>query len=70
MSESPRFVGRAVAALAGDPERQRYNQASVTAAELAAEYGFTDTDGTRPDVWAYVAAVDAGEVPDPADFRT
>jgi NAD(P)-dependent dehydrogenase (short-subunit alcohol dehydrogenase family) len=50
-SESPRYVGRAVAALAADPERARWNQRSVTAAELAREYGFTDLDGTRPDAW-------------------
>ena len=51
-SESPRFVGRGIAALAGDPDRARWNQRSVTAADLAAEYGVTDLDGTRPDAWA------------------
>lgn len=51
-SETPRFVGRAVAAVAGDPERARWNQQSVTAAELAATYGFTDLDGTQPDAWS------------------
>jgi hypothetical protein len=51
-SESPRYVGRAVAALAADPDRARWNQASVTSAQLAREYGFTDTDGTQPDSWA------------------
>lgn len=51
-SESPRYVGRAVAALAADPERARWNQRSLTAAELAREYGFTDIDGTQPDSWA------------------
>ncbi|TDD49876.1 SDR family oxidoreductase [Saccharopolyspora elongata] len=50
-SESPRYVGRAVAALAADPNRARWNQSSVTSAELAREYGFTDTDGTQPDSW-------------------
>jgi NAD(P)-dependent dehydrogenase (short-subunit alcohol dehydrogenase family) len=50
-SESPRFVGRAVAALASDPDRQRWNQRSLTAAELARHYGFTDVDGSRPDAW-------------------
>lgn len=53
-SESPRFVGRGVAALASDPERARWNQRSVTAGELAKEYGFTDLDGTRPDAWAHM----------------
>ena len=51
-SESPRFVGRAVAALAADPDRARWNQRSLTAAQVAAEYGFTDVDGTQPDAWS------------------
>jgi len=51
-SESPRYVGRAVAALAADPNRARWNQQSVTAAQLAREYGFTDIDGSQPDAWA------------------
>ena len=51
-SESPRYVGRAVAALAADPDRARWNQRSVTSADLAREYGFTDVDGTQPDSWA------------------
>ncbi|NDZ96222.1 SDR family oxidoreductase [Streptomyces sp. SID6673] len=50
-SESPRFVGRGVAALAADPDRDRWNQHSVTSADLAREYGFTDVDGRIPDVW-------------------
>jgi NAD(P)-dependent dehydrogenase (short-subunit alcohol dehydrogenase family) len=51
-SESPRYVGRAVAAMAADPDRARWNQQSVSSAELAREYGFTDIDGSRPDSWA------------------
>jgi NAD(P)-dependent dehydrogenase (short-subunit alcohol dehydrogenase family) len=51
-SESPRYVGRAVAALAADPGRARWNQRSVTSADLAREYGFTDVDGSRPDSWS------------------
>ena len=57
LSESPRYVGRAVAALAADPERARWNQRSVTSAELAREYGFTDVDGSRPDIWRYIDEV-------------
>jgi NAD(P)-dependent dehydrogenase (short-subunit alcohol dehydrogenase family) len=53
-SESPRYVGRAVAALAADPDRARWNQGSVTSARLAHEYGFTDVDGTQPDVWPHI----------------
>ena len=51
-SESPRYVGRGVAALAADPDRARWNQRSVTSADLARAYGFTDVDGSRPDSWA------------------
>jgi len=51
-SESPRYVGRAIAALAADPDRARWNQHSVSSADLAREYGFTDIDGSQPDSWA------------------
>jgi NAD(P)-dependent dehydrogenase (short-subunit alcohol dehydrogenase family) len=47
-SESPEFVGRAVAALAADPQVSRRSGQVVVAAELAAEYGFTDVDGSVP----------------------
>jgi NAD(P)-dependent dehydrogenase (short-subunit alcohol dehydrogenase family) len=50
-SETPRYVGRGVAAIAADENRSRWNQCSVTSAELAREYGFTDIDGRRPDGW-------------------
>jgi NAD(P)-dependent dehydrogenase (short-subunit alcohol dehydrogenase family) len=69
VSETPRFVGRAVAALAADPDRARWNQRSTSSAELAREYGFTDLDGSQPDVWGFDAALEAGGTPDPADFR-
>lgn len=68
-SESPRYAGRAVAALAGDPGRARWNQQSVTSAQLAAEYGFTDIDGSRPDVWKYMEAEEAGGNVDPEAYR-
>src|SRR5918994_1016809 len=54
LSESPRYVGRAVAALAADPDRARWNQQSVSSGQLAREYGFTDLDGSQPDLWRYV----------------
>jgi NAD(P)-dependent dehydrogenase (short-subunit alcohol dehydrogenase family) len=53
-SETPRYVGRAVASLAADGGRARWNQRSVTAAELAREYHFSDLDGTQPDAWAHL----------------
>ena len=57
LSESPRYVGRAVVALASDPDRARWNQQSVSSGQLAQEYGFTDIDGSRPDVWRYIEEV-------------
>ena len=50
-SESPRFLGRGIAAIAADAGRARWNQRSVTSTELAREYGFTDVDGRVPDSW-------------------
>jgi len=47
-SESPQFVGRAVAGLAADSEVMRKTGQVVVAAELAHEYGFTDVDGKQP----------------------
>jgi NAD(P)-dependent dehydrogenase (short-subunit alcohol dehydrogenase family) len=47
-SESPQFIGRAVAALAADPDIIRRSGTVVVAAALAQEYGFTDIDGKRP----------------------
>ena len=61
ISESPRYVGRAVAALAGDPEVSRWNGESLSSGQLAQVYGFTDLDGTRPDCWRYmVEVIEAG----------
>lgn len=57
LSESPRFVGRAVAAVAADPARARWNQKSVNAGQLAAAYGFSDLDGSRPDIWRYIEEI-------------
>jgi NAD(P)-dependent dehydrogenase (short-subunit alcohol dehydrogenase family) len=47
-SESPEFIGRAVAALAADPDVLRHTGNVLVAAALAAEYGFADLDGKRP----------------------
>jgi NAD(P)-dependent dehydrogenase (short-subunit alcohol dehydrogenase family) len=54
LSETPRYVGRAIVSLALDPERARWNQKSVSSGELADVYGFTDLDGTTPDVWQHM----------------
>jgi NAD(P)-dependent dehydrogenase (short-subunit alcohol dehydrogenase family) len=47
-SESPDFVGRAVAALAVDPDLLRHTGNVLVAAAVAKEYGFTDIDGKSP----------------------
>jgi hypothetical protein len=61
---------RAVVAIASDPRRERWNQKSVTSGQLAAEYGFTDIDGSRPDVWRYNEAVEHGNRDvSPNDYR-
>jgi hypothetical protein len=57
LSESPRYVGRAIVALASDPRRARWNQQSVSSGQLAREYGFTDLDGSQPDIWRYIEEV-------------
>jgi len=65
ISETPRFVGRAVAALAADPDRARWNGQSLSSGGLAQVYGFTDLDGSRPDAWRYL--VEVQEADQPAD---
>jgi len=70
ISETPRFVGRAVVALAADPDRARWNGASLSSGGLAAEYGFTDLDGSRPDAWRYMVEVqDVGGPADTTGYR-
>ena len=69
LSETPRYVGRAVAALAADDDRARWNQQSLTSGQLAQEYGFTDLDGSQPDVWTYMQLEEQGQTPAVADFR-
>ncbi|WP_419918104.1 SDR family NAD(P)-dependent oxidoreductase [Candidatus Poriferisocius sp.] len=48
VAESPRFTGRAVTALATDPDRYRHTGRAISARDLAATYGFTDIDGRLP----------------------
>ncbi|KIL38063.1 short-chain dehydrogenase [Gordoniibacillus kamchatkensis] len=70
ISETPRFVGRAVAALAGDPEAARWNGRSVSSGELAQIYGFYDLDGSQPDCWRYLVEVqDAGKPANASGYR-
>jgi NAD(P)-dependent dehydrogenase (short-subunit alcohol dehydrogenase family) len=59
-SETPRFVGRAVVALASDPDVARHSGQALSSWELAHEYGFDDVDGSRPDWGAHYAQHVAG----------
>ena len=70
ISETPRFVGRAVAALADDPDRARWNGQSLSSGGLAKIYGFTDLDGSRPDAWRYITEVqETGKSADASGYR-
>ena len=70
ISESPRFVGRAVAALAADPDLMQRSGGSFSSGGLAREYGFTDLDGSQPDCWRYLVEVqDPGRPADPTGYR-
>ncbi|MFJ6656666.1 SDR family oxidoreductase [Streptomyces sp. NPDC091377] len=70
ISETPRYVGRAVAALAADPDVARFNGQSLSGGGLAQEYGFTDLDGSRPDSWRYLVEIqDPGKPADTTGYR-
>ncbi|MBP1887470.1 SDR family oxidoreductase [Sinorhizobium mexicanum] len=70
ISETPHFIGRAVAALAADPDKARWNGKSLSSGGLAKVYGFTDLDGSRPDCWRYMDEVmDPGKPADATGYR-
>lgn len=70
ISESPRFVGRAVAALAVDEQRRELNGKSLSSGELAKRYDFYDVDGSQPDCWRYlVEVVEAGKPANTKGYR-
>jgi len=54
-SETPNYVGRAIAALAGDPKVMKKSGRVFNSAELAREYGFVDIDGRSPKIWEWIA---------------
>ncbi|WP_066951589.1 SDR family oxidoreductase [Microtetraspora fusca] len=68
MSETPFYLGRAVVALAADPQVNRWSGRSLATWQLAKEYGFTDADGSRPDWGGYYAATQHGGAA-PEDYR-
>ncbi|MBA2810970.1 SDR family oxidoreductase [Streptomyces sp. KM273126] len=70
ISETPHYVGRAVTALAADPDVARWNGESLSSGGLAQVYGFTDLDGSRPDAWRYIVEVqDANKPADATGYR-
>jgi NAD(P)-dependent dehydrogenase (short-subunit alcohol dehydrogenase family) len=70
ITETPRYVGRAVARLAADPQVARWSGQSLSSGQLAKVYGFTDLDGSQPDAWRYVVEVqDAGKPADATGYR-
>ena len=70
ISETPRYDGRAVAHLAGDPDDARWTGQSLSSGQLAQVYGFTDLDGSRPDAWRYMREVqDPGKPADATGYR-
>ncbi len=70
ISETPRYVGRAVAALAADEHVERFTGRSLSSGQLARVYGFTDLDGSQPDCWRYISEVrEAGKPADVTGYR-
>ncbi|MFI8516615.1 SDR family oxidoreductase [Streptomyces sp. NPDC085481] len=69
VAESPVYVGRAVAALAADPDRERWTGQSLSSGQLAKEYGFTDADGSRPDAWGFIVAKETDPDVSADDYR-
>ncbi len=70
ISESPTYVGRAVAALAVDPQVARWNGQSLSSGQLAKVYGFKDKDGSQPDAWRYLVEVqEPGKPADVTGYR-
>jgi NAD(P)-dependent dehydrogenase (short-subunit alcohol dehydrogenase family) len=55
ISETPRYIGRAVAALAADPEVSRWSGKALSSGVLAKHYGFTDVDGSQPEASRFFA---------------
>jgi NAD(P)-dependent dehydrogenase (short-subunit alcohol dehydrogenase family) len=61
ISESPTYVARGLAALARDPDVAQFAGQVLTPRQLADRYGLTDTDGSRPDAWGYIATYGLNE---------
>jgi hypothetical protein len=65
-SETPSYIGRAVAALAADPDVLDRTGEAVSIWQLAKDYDFTDLDGSRPDwgnhVWEHFQGVAGSQI--------
>lgn len=55
-SETPYYLGRAVAALAADPEKMQHSGTATATWEMFERYGFTDLDGSQPDWGTHIRA--------------
>jgi hypothetical protein len=67
-SETPHYLGRAVTALAADPDVLARSGRALATWDLYREYGFTDTDGSQPDFaahWARSLEAEYGPLGDP-----
>ncbi len=70
ISETPRYVGRAVASLALDSDLARWNGQSLSSGQLAKVYNFYDLDGSQPDCWRYITEVqEAGKPANALGYR-
>lgn len=70
IAETPAYVGRAIAAIAADPEKARWGGRSTSSGEVAIDYGIRDLDGSQPDGWRYfIEVVDGGADRTAADYR-
>ncbi len=70
ISETPRYVGRAVASLAIDPHLEKWNGQSLSSGQLAKVYDFYDIDGSQPDCWRYLTEVqEAGKPANAFGYR-
>ena len=70
ISETPRYIGRAVAAIAKDPDKYSLNGHSLSSGQLAKMYNFFDVDGSQPDCWRYLVEVqEAGKPANAEGYR-
>lgn len=67
ISETPRFTGRAIAAIANDPDKIHMSGQSFSSGQLAKKYNFKDIDGSQPDCWRYIPEVQEAGKPANAD---